>query len=154
MQVRDAVRRAPTTIPSGSSIAEAARLMDRKMIGALVVVDGDRPVGIVTDRDLAIRGLGRQLSADAPVDRVMTTELVTLPADADLRKAIGVFYSHPIRRLPLVEDGRMVGMLTVDDLVIDLVNDLDSLVRPVFGQVVFGSPDTFSGTLPEEPLTT
>jgi hypothetical protein len=68
--------------------------------------------------------------------------LITLPADADLRKAVNVFYSHAIRRLPLVEDGRMVGMLTVDDLVIDFVNDLDSLVRPVFGQVVFGTPDS------------
>jgi CBS domain-containing protein len=143
MQAREAIRKAPTTIPSGSSIADAARLMDRKMIGALVVVDGDRPVGIVTDRDLAVRGLGRQLPGDASVDRVMSPDLVTLPADADLRKAINTFYSHAIRRLPLVEDGRMVGMLTVDDLMIDLVNDLDSLVRPVFGQVVFGAPDTF-----------
>lgn len=72
------------------------------------------------------------------------TDLVTLPADADFREAIKVFYRHPWRRLPLVEDGRMVGMLTVDDLVIDLVNDLDSLVRPVFGQLVFGGPDSHS----------
>jgi CBS domain-containing protein len=142
MEARDAIRRPPTTIPVGTTIAEAARLMDRKMIGALVVVDEDRPVGIVTDRDLAVRGLGRQLPGDAAVDRVMSRDLITLPADADLRKAVNVFYSHAIRRLPLVEDGRMVGMLTVDDLVIDFVNDLDSLVRPVFGQVVFGTPDS------------
>lgn len=120
MQAREAIRRAPSTIPSGSSIAEAARLMDRKMIGALVVVDGDRPVGIVTDRDLAVRGLGRQLPGDASVDRVMSPDLITLPADADLRKAINIFYSHAIRRLPV-----------------------DSLVRPVLGQVIFGAPDTF-----------
>src|SRR5438046_8821649 len=140
MQAREAVRRPPVTIPSGASIADAARLMDRRAVGAVVVVDGDRPIGTVTDRDVAIRGLGRQLSGDDSVDRVMTHDPVTLPAGADLRDAIKVFYRHPLRRLPLVEDGRMVGMLTVDDLVLDLVNDLDSLVRPVFGQVIFGGP--------------
>jgi CBS domain-containing protein len=141
MQAKEATRKPPATIPSGTSIAKAARLMDRKIVGALVVVDGDRPIGIVTDRDLAVRGLGRRLPGETAVDRVMTTDLVTLPADADFRDAIKLFYRHPLRRLPLVEDGRMVGMLTVDDLVIDLVNDLDSLVRPVFGQVIFGGPD-------------
>ena len=141
MRAREACRKAPATIPTGSSIADAARLMDRRSVGALVVVDGERPVGIVTDRDLALRGLGRQLRGDAEVDRVMSGDLITMDADADLRKAMTVFYRHPIRRLPLVEDGRMVGMLTDDDLVLDLVNDLDSLVRPVFGQVIFGGPD-------------
>ena len=142
MQAKEAIRKPPATIRSGTSIADAARLMDRRVVGALVVLDGERPIGIVTDRDLAVRGLGRQLPGDASVDRVMTTDMVTLPADADLREAIKVFYRHPFRRLPLMEDGRMVGMLTVDDLVIDFVNDLDSLVRPVFGQVVFGGPDS------------
>jgi len=141
MQAIEAVRRPPATIKSGSSIADAARLMDRASVGALVVIDDDRPIGIVTDRDLAVRGLGRLLPGDAIVDRVMSRNLITLPADADLRDAIKAFYRHPVRRLPLVHDGRMVGMITVDDLVIDLVNDLDSLVRPVFGQVIFGGPD-------------
>ncbi|HVW34264.1 MAG TPA: CBS domain-containing protein, partial [Acidimicrobiia bacterium] len=120
--------------------------MDREGVGALVVVDGDeRPIGIVTDRDLAIRGLGRHLAPEAAVDRVMSHDLVTMPADADLRDAVKLFYRNPLRRLPLIEDGRMVGMLTVDDLVLDLVNDLDSLVRPIFGQVIFGGPDLGAG---------
>lgn len=142
MRASKAIRRPPVTIPTGSSIAEAARMMDRLGIGALVVVEDERPVGIVTDRDLAIRGLGRQLPATAAVDRIMSRELVTLPADAELHDAVTTFYRHPIRRLPLVDDGgRMVGMLTVDDLALDLVNDLGSLVRPIFGQVIFGGVD-------------
>jgi CBS domain-containing protein len=141
MKARDAMRKPPATIGRGATIAEAARLMDRRSVGALVVVDGERPVGIVTDRDLVVRGFARHLPGDACVDRVMTADPVTLPADADVRQAFSLFYRQPFRRLPLVEDGRMVGMLSVDDLVLDLVNDLDSLVRPVFGQVVFGWPE-------------
>ena len=88
------------------------------------------PVGIVTERDLVVRGMVRRIPTDARIDNVMTTELVTLPAGADLHEAMGLFHRHPIRRLPLLEDGRMIGMLTVDDLAINLVSELDSLFRP------------------------
>jgi CBS domain-containing protein len=129
MRARDAIRKLPVTIRPEATIAEAARLMDQAVVGALVVVDHERPVGIVTDRDLAIRAVGRRIPADSRVDSVMSSEPITLPADADVREAIAVFERHAVRRLPLVEDGRMVGMLTVDDLVIDSVTDLANMVR-------------------------
>lgn len=141
MRARDAVRKSPITVRPDSTIAEAAELMDRAVVGALVVVERDRPIGIVTDRDVTVRGVAHRIPADSRVDAVMSTDLVTLPANASLREAIAVFERHAIRRLPLVEDGRMVGMLTVDDLVIDWVNDLATMVRPVFGQVIFGAPE-------------
>ena len=146
MQAKRAIRRPPVTIAPDASIADAADLMNREVVGAVVVVDHDHPVGIVTDRDLVVRGLVRRLPLDARIDSVMTTELVTLPADADLHDAMALFHRHPIRRLPLLDDGRMIGMLTVDDVAIDLVSELDSLFRPVVGQVIFGSPER------EEPL--
>ena len=149
MKAKEAVRKPPATIVAGATIAEAAKQMNKRAVGALVILDAEeRPVGIVTDRDLVVRGLARNLPADARVDMVMTTEPVTLPADADLRQAIPLFYRQPFRRLPLVEDGRMVGLLSVDDLVLDLVNDLDTLVRPVFGQVIFGGPEPEAAVLP------
>jgi CBS domain-containing protein len=125
---------------------DAADLMNRDVVGAVVVVDHDRPVGIVTDRDLVVRGLVRRLLLDARIDSVMTAELITLPGDADLHDAMALFQRHAVRRLPLLQDGRMVGMITIDDIAIDLVSELDSLFRPVVGQVIFGAPER------EEPL--
>jgi CBS domain-containing protein len=141
MQAKEAIRKPPVTIAPGATVAEAAERMDREVVGALVVVEGDQPVGIVTDRDLVVRALARRLPNDARIDSVMTTELVTLPADADIRDVLAAFYSHRFRRLPLVEDGRMAGMVTVDDLMVGLVDGLGLLIRPVFGQVVFGTPE-------------
>jgi CBS domain-containing protein len=141
MRARDAIRKPPVTIRPDATIAEAAALLDRAAVGALVVVDHDDPVGIVTDRDLALRAVGRRIPADSRVDAVMSIGLITLSADSDVREAIAVFERHAIRRLPLLEAGRMVGMLTIDDLVIDWVNDLATMVRPVVGQVVFGAPE-------------
>jgi signal-transduction protein with cAMP-binding, CBS, and nucleotidyltransferase domain len=141
MRAIDAVRKPPVTIAPEASIAEAARLMDTQVVGALIVMDGDRPVGVVTDRDIAIRAVARDVPADARVDAIMSHGVIALNAGEDLRHALPIFRSHAIRRLPLVRDGHIVGMLTTDDLLIDLVADLGDLVRPITGQVVFGYPE-------------
>jgi CBS domain-containing protein len=137
----DAIRKRPVSIPPDWTIAEAARRMDEAAVGAVVVVDGDRPVGIVTDRDLVVRGLARALPADARIDAVMSADLVTLNANADVREAFKIFHSHPFRRIPVVDQGQLAGMVTIDDLLIDLVGDLAALTRPVTGQVIWGSPE-------------
>jgi CBS domain-containing protein len=137
----DAIRKRPVSIPADWTIAEAARRMNEASVGAVVVVDGDQPVGIVTDRDLVVRGIARNLPADARVDAVMSDDLVTLPADADIREAFKIFHSRPLRRIPILEEGRLVGMVTADDLLIDLVGDLAALSRPITGQVIWGAPE-------------
>jgi signal-transduction protein with cAMP-binding, CBS, and nucleotidyltransferase domain len=142
MRAVDAVRKPVTTIAADASIAEAAQLMDSRVIGALVVVDGQRPVGMVTDRDITVRGVARGMPADARVDAVMTPGVIAIDADVELRQALPILHSHAIRRLPLVRDGQVVGMLTTDDLLIDLVSDLGEIVRPITGQVVFGYAET------------
>jgi len=139
MHAIEAARKAPASIAGERPITEAAALMDLLAVGALVVVEPDgRPVGIVTDRDLVVRAMANRLSPDARVDMVMSTDLVTLAPEADLREAFRVFDEHAIRRLPLVADDHLVGMLTVDDLVVDVTADLARLVRPVTDQVLFG----------------
>jgi CBS domain-containing protein len=149
MHAVEAARRSPVTVTPDQTITAAAELMDRAAVGALVVTEPDgRPVGIVTDRDLVVRALARRASADARVDSVMSTDLVTLAPDADLRDALEVFEEQPIRRLPLVDGERLAGMLTMDDLVVDLTADLTRLTRPVVGQVLFGHREA------EAPATT
>lgn len=141
MRAVDAIRKPPVTIAPEASIAEAARLMDRHVVGALIVTDGDHPVGVVTDRDITVRAVARDVPADARVDAVMSHGVVALDAEADLRQALPIFHSHAIRRLPLIENGHIVGMITTDDLLVDLIADLGDLVRPITGQIVFGYPE-------------
>ena len=140
MRARDAVRNAPVTASGTSTMAEVAELMERAVVGAVVIVDDGAPIGIVTDRDLVTRGMARRLPPERPVIDVMSINLVTLDADADLRDAISLFASHAIRRLPLVDNDRVVGVLSFDDLVLDTVADLAALVRPVVDEVIFDRP--------------
>lgn len=96
----------------------------------------------MTDRDLVRRGLARDLPADARVDAVMTAPVVTIDADADLHETFALFRTHAVRRLALVRAGHFVGMISVDDLLIDLAGDLSDVARPVTAEVIFGHHNT------------
>jgi CBS domain-containing protein len=142
MRTIDAVRRSGVGIGLERTIREAAGIMENAGVGALAVIDGEQPVGIVTDRDLVRRGLARDLTADARVDAVMTAPVVTIDADADLHDTFARFRTHAVRRLAVVRDGLFVGMITVDDLLMDLAADLTDLARPVAAEVLFAHHDS------------
>ncbi len=142
MRAHEACRKAPVMIDAAATIREAAATMDRDAVGALVVTDEGRPVGIVTDRDLTVRALARGEPLDGRIDSVMSTDLVTFDADGDLHDALMLFSQHPIRRLPLVRDGRFAGMLTLDDVVVDLISDLTNVSKAMAAQVLFGHAET------------
>lgn len=141
MRTIDSIRRSGLGIAPGRTITDAARIMETAAVGSLAVVDGDDLVGIVTDRDLVRRGMAMGLSPEARVDGVMSTPVVTIDAEADLHGAFTLFRTQAVRRLAVVRDGRFVGMITVDDLLIDLAADLVDLARPVTAEVLFGHHD-------------
>jgi len=142
MRIIDAVRRSGVGIGPERTVREAARIMEQAGVGALAVIDAEQLVGIVTDRDLVRRAMARDLPADARVDAVMSAPVVTIDADADLHDAFAVFRVNAVRRLALVRAGQFVGMITVDDLLIDLAADLSDLARPVTAEVIFGHHDS------------
>jgi CBS domain-containing protein len=142
MRTIEALRRSGVGIAPESTILDAAVVMERSGVGALAVIDGERLVGIVTDRDLVRRALAEDLPTDSRVDGVMSEPVVTIDADSDLHEAFGLFRVNAVRRLAVVRDGHFVGMVTVDDLLIDLAGDLADLSRPVTAEVVFGHHDS------------
>jgi len=142
MRTIDGVRRSGVGVEPDRTVHEAAAIMEQSGVGALAVIDGERLVGVVTDRDLVRRALARGLAPDARVDAVMTMPVVTINADADLHDAFALFRSHAVRRLAVVRDDRFVGMITVDDLLVDLAADLSDLARPVTAEVLFAHHDS------------
>jgi CBS domain-containing protein len=142
MRTIEAVRRSGVAIAPDRTVGDAAVLMDAAGVGALAVLDDDRLVGIVTDRDIVRRGLARHIAADARIDAVMSCPAVTIDASADLHDAFGLFRIHAVRRLAVVDEGRFVGMITIDDLLVDLAADLADLARPVAAEVLFAHRDS------------
>ena len=142
MRTIEAMRRSGVGIGPERSIRDAAEVMDQAGVGALAIIDGDRLVGIATDRDLVRRGLAKGLSNEARVDAVMTAPVVTIDADADLHDAFALLRTHAVRRLAVVRSGQFVGMIALDDLLIDLAADLSDLARPVTAEVLFAHHDS------------
>ncbi|HEX4983072.1 MAG TPA: CBS domain-containing protein [Ilumatobacteraceae bacterium] len=136
MRTIEAVRRSGVGIGPERTIRDAAAIMEQSGIGSLAVVDDGELVGIVTDRDLVRRGLARGLPSDSRVDGLMTSPVITIDADDDLHKAFALFRANAVRRLAVVRQGRFVGTVSIDDLLVYLAADLSDLVRPVTAEIL------------------
>ncbi len=141
MNVRDLTAKPPVTMPADGTVEAAANLMDQHAVGTVIIVDGGRPVGIVTDRDLVVRGMARRIPPDARIDSVMSTGIVAIDATADVNQAIAVFNTHAFRRLPVVDGAHIIGMITVDDLVVAFSRTLAELTTGITAQLLFGHPE-------------
>ncbi|MDF2750721.1 MAG: hypothetical protein K0T00_1897 [Gaiellaceae bacterium] len=115
--IREVMTPDPTTVEPGTSAQEAARKMKSEDVGSLPIVDGGRLVGMITDRDLALRLVAEGRSADTPVGEVGSRELVTIDPQQDLGEAARLMSEHQLRRLPVCEeDGKLVGILAQADV--------------------------------------
>lgn len=142
MRTIEKLRRSGIGIRADQTIRVAAQIMEHTGVGSLAVLDGERLVGVVTDRDLVRRGLARDLPSDARVDAVMSTPVVTIPAEADVHDAFRLFREHALRRLVVVRGDQFAGMLTADDVLIELATDLSDLTRPIVAEVEHAHRDS------------
>ena len=135
MKIRALMHKPPRTCAGTTTLAEAARQMMAEDVGALIVISGDRtPEGIVTDRDLALRGYSRGLAADAKVAEVMTRAIVTIEADSDVFEAAATMAARGVRRLPVIDDETVIGVIALDDLTQLLGKEAGELSRAIEAQ--------------------
>ena len=108
-----------SVVSTKSSIRDAANEMKKLNVGSIPVCDtANRPVGIITDRDIVVRNVSEGMDCNTPVDNVMTKDLVTVSPDTDIHEAANIMADNQIRRLPVVENNQIVGMLSIGDLAI------------------------------------
>jgi CBS domain-containing protein len=114
------------TVTPTTSVRDAARVMRQKKVGAVVVLNGNRPAGILTDRDIAISVVadGRD-PATVEVGDVMHRDLTVIPAEKGIMDATKTFAAKGVRRLPVVDrQGKVMGILSLDDLLMLLGQEL------------------------------
>ncbi|MFD6445591.1 CBS domain-containing protein [Promicromonospora sp. NPDC060204] len=117
--VADVMTPAPTTIGMSETFQSAARAMADHDVGALVVRAGPTVIGIVTDRDLVVRGLAEGLGLEAMVGEVASEELVTVGPDVPVEAAAEMMRSAAVRRVPVVDGDVAVGILSIGDLAVE-----------------------------------
>ena len=120
MKVREAMTQDVRLVKPDQPISEAAKLMAELDVGALPVEDGDRLVGMITDRDIAVRAVAIGRGPDTPVSEVMSREIKYCYEDQSIEEVTQNMGELRIRRLPvLTRDKRLVGILSLGDLAID-----------------------------------
>jgi CBS domain-containing protein len=119
MHIRDVMTLNPRTVAPTDTIQNAAQLMRDEDTGAIPVVDNGRPVGMLTDRDIVVRGVaqGRDVN-DVSAGDVITSAVVTATPDMSTREAAQLMSEHQIRRLPVVENQRLVGIVSLGDIAV------------------------------------
>ncbi len=110
MLIRELMKR-PFVIEKNVSLAEAAKVMSEKNIGSLLLMDGGKIKGILTERDL-LRNFGKS----EKFSQAMTTKVITITSDEPLDRAMELMREHEIKRLPVVDAGKLVGIITLTDL--------------------------------------
>ena len=120
-KVGELMTRDPVLLEPTATVRDAARMMRDHDIGTVLVADKGQLVGMVTDRDIVVRGLAEKDDAvRMPVMAVASTELTALTPNDSVDQAVKLMRSQAVRRFPVVDSGKPVGILTMGDLVMEL----------------------------------
>jgi CBS domain-containing protein len=162
MKISELALRQPVVIGCDATVADTAELMASSGVGSVIVLDGQTPVGIVTDRDIVTRGVARSYPTDGRIDGLMSTGLIAVDVDHDLADLVHAFRDHAIRRIPIVDHDRVIGVVSLDDIVVHVADELSTVSRVLAGQIMFphatdaAAPDRLlerAGSSPTQVLT-
>jgi CBS domain-containing protein len=118
MNIRDVMTPNPRTVSSADSIESAARIMRDEDTGVVPIVDNGRAVGVVTDRDIVVRAVADGGQLNRTVGEIATNAVVCASPDMSTREAAQLMSDHQVRRLPVVENERLIGIVSIGDLAV------------------------------------
>jgi len=118
MNIREVMTPNPRTVSPDDTIQSAARIMRDEDTGAIPVVENGRPVGMVTDRDIVVRAVADGGQVSRPVRDIVTTGVVCVTPEMSTREANELMSEHQVRRLPVVENDQLVGIVSLGDLAV------------------------------------
>jgi signal-transduction protein with cAMP-binding, CBS, and nucleotidyltransferase domain len=115
--VKDIMTTALISVNPTTTTFQIAKMMDQGGIGAIIVKDNDDAVGIITDRDFAVKIAANNLPSDTPVEKIMSSPLITINHSDPISAAAEMMSSKKIRKLAVSENGKIIGIITSTDLV-------------------------------------
>ncbi|WP_113703028.1 CBS domain-containing protein [Nonomuraea lactucae] len=127
--VADIMTSRPAAVEADQPVAVAAALMRDNDAGAVIVNDNGRVSGIVTDRDITVRVVAEDKGPDTPVREACTGSVEAVGPDTSIEQAVQLMRSHAVRRLPVIEDGRAIGIVSLGDIAME--RDPDSALGDI-----------------------
>jgi CBS domain-containing protein len=115
--VKDIMTKAVVSVDAETTVSDAAKMMEDTLVGAIVVTENNTPVGIVTDRDFAIKVVAHAYPPTSPVRMIMSSPLYSIGPDESVRMIADFMYTRGIRKLPVIDNDKVIGIVTATDLV-------------------------------------
>ena len=117
MTIADVMTKSVISVDASMTVNEAAKMMEDAKVGAIIVTENNTPVGIVTDKDLAVKIVAHAYQITTPVKQVMSSPLFSINSDESVRTAADLMHDRGIRKLPVIDNEKIVGMITATDIV-------------------------------------
>ena len=125
MQLKNIMTKDVSTISPDSTINEAAQLMKELDVGSIPVCKGTKPLGIITDRDITLRNVAEGEDPNNTVKEIMTDDLVYGSPDMSVDEAAKIMADNKIRRLPIVENDNLIGIISLGDIAVESTADVE-----------------------------
>jgi len=130
--IADVMTKSVISVDATITVNEAAKMMEDAKVGAVIVMEDNSPVGIVTDRDFSVKVVAHAYQITAPVKQIMSSPLFSIDLDEPVRIAADLMHDRGIRKLPVIDDGKVVGIITATDIVNLLAVSVEDDVRDMY----------------------
>ena len=117
MTIVDVMTDSVISVDASVTVNEAAKMMEDAKVGAVIVMENNTPIGIVTDRDFAVKIVAHAYQITTPVKQIMSSPLISINSDESVRTASDLMHDRGIRKLPVINDEKIIGMITATDIV-------------------------------------
>ena len=115
--IGDVMTKSVISVDAALTINETAKMMEDAKVGAVIVMEDNAPVGIVTDRDFSVKVAAHAYQITEPVKQIMSSPLFSINSDESVRIAADLMHERKIRKLPVIDDGNVIGIITATDIV-------------------------------------
>lgn len=134
--VKDIMSKSVISVDSTITVNEAAKMMEDAKVGAVIVMENNKPVGIITDRDFAVKIVAHAYQITTPVKQIMSSPLIATTPDETVLMAADLMYMRNIRKLPVIENDEVVGIITATDLVNQLAISTEDDIQKMYHKSV------------------
>jgi len=134
--VKDIMTRSIISVDATLTANEAAKMMEDAKVGAVIVMENNTPVGIVTDRDFAVKIVAHAYQITTPVKQIMSSPLIATSPDETVLMAADLMYTRDIRKLPVIDNDQVVGIITATDLVKQLAISTEDDIQKMYHETV------------------
>ncbi len=115
--IADIMTKSVISVDASLSVNETAKMMEDAKVGAVIIMEDNTPIGIVTDRDFAVKIASHAYQISTPIKQIMSSPLFSINSDETVRTAADLMHDRGIRKLPVIDDGKVVGIITSTDIV-------------------------------------